>query len=435
MNFVRVSGPQTSMPKPIGRVCVVVNGWPKISSTFVAQELVGLEEHGFDLLLATFGKADGVRHPIHDRLRAEIIRLPTIASGLGQFLRSWMNVRRKPGFAEARALLRSHWKRGQRKRHFRMFLRGVILADRMPADVSAIYAHFIGRPAAVARYASIITGLPLAGSAHARDIWTGSRSDVEAQLAAMQWCATCTKVGAEYLKSIASDPDKVRLIYHGLSVDRIPDGAPLRGDADGADRNSPVHLLSVGRAVEKKGFDILLRALAALPDELNWRWTHVGPGVIMADLKRQAEELGLSDRIDWLGARDQRTVFDLIRRADLFVLPSREASDGDKDGLPNVLMEAQSQQLACLSTNFSEIPELIQDGVTGVLVPPGDSAALASALERLIRSPQERKTLGLAGCERVRRSFDASTGIAEIAGLLRETMQDRTTHEARSEAA
>ena len=105
---------------------------------------------------------------------------------------------------------------------------------------------------------------------------------------------------------------------------------------------------------------------------------------------------------------------------DLFVLPCREASDGDRDGLPNVLMEAQSQALVCLSTNFSEIPELIVHGDTGVLVPPGVAPPLTDALERLMRSPEERERFGMAGYRRVRSSFESDSGIRQIAGLLRQ---------------
>jgi glycosyltransferase involved in cell wall biosynthesis len=182
-------------------------------------------------------------------------------------------------------------------------------------------------------------------------------------------------------------------------------------------------LLSVGRAVEKKGFDVLLDALSKLPSDLSWRWTHVGGGKILEQLQSQAASLGLFDRISWLGAQDQRQIIDLYRGSDLFVLPCREAADGDRDGLPNVLMEAQSQALACLSTDFSEIPELIIDGETGALVPPAAAAALTAALERLIRSPQERERLGLAGYERVRSKFEADGGIREIARLLRASMR------------
>ena len=107
------------------------------------------------------------------------------------------------------------------------------------------------------------------------------------------------------------------------------------------------------------------------------------------------------------------------RGSDLFVLASRIAANGDRDGLPNVLMEAQSQGLACISTNVSGVPELIRDGETGFLVKAGDAQALANALEALIRNPAQRHTLGLAGAARVRQAFDHELAIDRLADRLR----------------
>jgi glycosyltransferase involved in cell wall biosynthesis len=391
--------------------------------TFVAQELVGLENEGLDLWIATYGEPDAIRHPIHERLKASIHRLPGPGVSYRRFVRAWLKVRRNPGFNEALALFRREMLRDRKRRTWRAFVRGVTLAGELPADIRVIYAHFINSATTVARYASIISGVPLAASAHARDIWTGSKLDLVEKLEAMRWCATCTSVGADRLRSLADVPDKIRLIYHGLSFDRLPADPPLRGRPDGSHPDLTVQLLSVGRAVEKKGFDILLEALAALPSDLHWRWTHVGTGKIIDSLLRRRDELGLGDRTRWLGARDQKEVFSLYRESDLFILPCREASDGDRDGLPNVLMEAQSQALACLSTEFSEVPELIRSGETGVLVPPGDPHALTRELERLICSPVEREKLGMAGYHRVRSCFEAESGIREIAALLRQTME------------
>src|SRR5690606_7768994 len=123
-------------------------------------------------------------------------------------------------------------------------------------------------------------------------------------------------------------------------------------------------------------------------------------------LKAEAERLGVAARIAWHGSQAQAAVLEAYRRADIFALASKVADDGDRDGLPNVLMEAQSQALACVATNVSAIPELIADGETGLLVPPGDAAALAAALERLIRDPALRARLGAAGQARIAASFD-----------------------------
>jgi glycosyltransferase involved in cell wall biosynthesis len=190
------------------------------------------------------------------------------------------------------------------------------------------------------------------------------------------------------------------------------------GGRDGRDPAAPVRLLSVGRAVEKKGYDLLLAALAALPPGLHWRLTHVGGGPLRPALERQAANLGLAGRIDWRGAETQAAVLAHYRNADLFVLASRIARDGDRDGLPNVLMEAQSQGLACLATRVAAIPELIDDGATGALVPPEDVAALAAALVRLIGDPAQRRRLGQAGQQRIRADFDMKGGIDSLARLL-----------------
>ncbi len=152
-----------------------------------------------------------------------------------------------------------------------------------------------------------------------------------------------------------------------------------------------------------------------MPADLRWRWTHIGGGD-RADLHRLADDLGLSDRIDWRGAQAQEAVLAAYRDADLFVLPCRVADDGDRDGLPNVLMEAQSQALACLSTPVSGVGELIGDAETGLLAPPDDAGALAEALAAArSRDPALRARLGRAGLDRVHADFDFDRGLHRLA--------------------
>ncbi|MFL6752250.1 MAG: glycosyltransferase [Sphingomicrobium sp.] len=403
-------------------VCVIVQGWPRISTTFIAQELVGLEQEGLRLWLATFGRSDKLRHSIHDQLKAPVHRLPSALRHPFEVAKAWRKVRRRPGFRRALALFRQDFRSSRTARRLNDFGRGVMLAAALPPDVGMIYAHFIQSAASIGRYAAAILDLPFAASAHAKDIWTTTETDKRAKLAQMAWLTTCTGPGAEHLSGLADAPGKVHLIRHGLAFARFPEDPPARPRRDGSAPDAPVELLTVGRAVEKKGFDLLLDALGGLTN-LSWRLHHVGYGELIGKLQEQARALGIADRIAWHGAEEQARVIERYRASDLFVLPSREAGNLDRDGLPNVLMEAQSQALACLSTDFSAIPELIIDGETGVLVPPGDVAALRDALERLIRSPQERERLGIAGYRRVRSEFRAETGIGEIAALLRGAMR------------
>jgi glycosyltransferase involved in cell wall biosynthesis len=405
-------------------VCVIVNGWPRISTTFIAQELVGLEREGLRLWLATYGPSDKISHSLHRQLQATVHPLGDPFRQPLRLLRAWMKVRRLPGYAKARSIFREENAGGVTRRRLRSFARSILLAADLPADTGLIYAQFISAAATIGRYAAAIRGLPIAGSAHARDIWMAPDREKKAKLDAMDWCTTCTTSGAEHLAALSGEAGKVRLVHHGLLLDRFPDDMPSHSKRDGSDPDSPVRILSVGRAIEKKGFDDLLAALAGLPNEIHWRWQHIGEGRLLASLQEAARTLGVDDRIQWLGAQDQAAVIARYRESDLFVLPSREGSDKDRDGLPNVLMEAQSQGVCCLSTDFSAIPELIEDGTTGVLVPPGDRAALGAALLRLVQSPESRARLGRAGRDRVRGHFRAETGINEVARLIRGSLKD-----------
>ena len=293
----------------------------------------------------------------------------------------------------------------------------LVLAAELPPDRALIYSHFMHTPGSVARYAALMRGIPFALSAHAKDIWTIPAWEKREKLADAAWAVTCTGANADHLRGLAADPGRVDLVYHGLDLSRFPPPPARKAGHDGRDAAQPVRLLSVGRLVAKKGYDDLLHALAGLPEGLHWRLIHIGGGD-KTDLLRLAADLGIADKIDWRGAQAQTEVLAAYREADLFVLASRIAADGDRDGLPNVLMEAQSQGLACAATAVSAIPELIRDGETGLLVPPEDPPALAAALARLIADPGLRTRLGGAGQARVRADFGTAPGLDQLVRRL-----------------
>jgi glycosyltransferase involved in cell wall biosynthesis len=184
---------------------------------------------------------------------------------------------------------------------------------------------------------------------------------------------------------------------------------------DGNSAADPIVILSVGRLVEKKGTEVLLEALARISRSLHWRFVHVGGGPLARRLERLASSLGIANRVEWRGALTQEKLLLEYCNADLFALASRIARDGDRDGLPNVLAEAQSQALACVATRVSAIPELVRDGQTGLLVEENDPDALARALENLIASPVRRRALSQAGQARVAESFGLDANIEQLA--------------------
>jgi glycosyltransferase involved in cell wall biosynthesis len=329
-------------------------------------------------------------------------------------LRAWRSARRRPGYPAARQAWLEDLRRDPTPNRGRRFGQALVLAEELPAEVGALHAHFLHTPASVARYAAMITGLPWSFSAHAKDIWTTPDWEKREKLRHARWGVTCTAAGAAHLRALAPEAD-LELVYHGLDLSRFPPPQHRAPARDGAQLEEPIRLLSVGRMVEKKGTDVLIEALARLPAHLQWRLDHVGGGPLSAAMKRLAERRGIAARIHWLGPMSQDEVLERYRAADLFVLASRIAADGDRDGLPNVLMEAQSQGLAVIASDLPAIGELVADGATGRLVPPEDPEALARAMAELIGDRGLRARLGAAGQERARGQFSMAAGIDRLA--------------------
>jgi glycosyltransferase involved in cell wall biosynthesis len=409
--------PDGSAPQGGRRVAFVLKGYPRLSETFIAQEILALERRGLDILIVSLRRpTDRKLHPVHRQIAAPRLYLPEyLYQEPRRVWRGWRLARRLPGYGEARRTWLADLVRDPTPNRVRRFGQALVLAAELPADIGHLHAHFLHTPASVARYAAVIRGLGWSVSAHAKDIWTTPAWEKAEKLGAASWAVTCTRAGHADLAALAPDPGRVGLVYHGLDLDRFAPTPHRPAGGDGSDPEHPVVLLSVGRAVAKKGYDDLLAALALLPAGLAWRLVHIGGGALASALRRRAGALGLADRIEWRGAAPQPEVLAAYRAADLFVLAAKIGPDGDRDGLPNVLMEAQSQRLACLATTVSGIPELIHDGATGVLVPPGDPPALAAALEGLIRDPARRAALAGAGERRVRTTFAMQSGIDALA--------------------
>lgn len=400
-----------------GRLAIVLKGWPRLSETFIAQELVALEKRGlaFDVWSMRH-PTDAKRHALHDALKAKVRYLPEyLYQEPLRVLKGLAHARGLPGFGAALKLWLKHLLRDPTPNRVRRFGQAAVLAREASPDLEFIYAHFMHTPSSVALYASMMRGIEWGFSAHAKDIWLSPDWEKRDKLERATFGVTCTKLGAEHLRSLSAEPAKMDLVYHGLDLSRFPPPPPARPLRDGS--NEAVTIVSVGRLVEKKGYQLLLHSLAKLPSDLNWRFVHIGGGDLSSKLKAQAEELGLSGRIEWRGSRNQSEVIAALRDADIFVLPSRIASDGDRDGLPNVLMEAASQELPILSTRVSSIPEFIEDGKQGVLVEPVEDA-LAAGLEKLITDPKGRSQKGAAARKRLVERFGMDAGIDRLLDRL-----------------
>ncbi len=406
------------------KVAVILKGYPRLSETFIAQEILGLQTAGLDLeLISLRHPTDTKRHPVHEEITAPVRYLPEyVHHEPRRCFDAWLKARRLPGYRKARQIWLNDLWRDRTRNRGRRFVQAMVAAIELGEDVGWLYGHFIHTPGSVTRYAAIMRELPFSISAHAKDIWTSPDWELSEKLDDAQWTVTCTKGGADHLGSLAANKGAVKLLYHGLDLTRFP--APGEEEIgslnDGSTPDGTVRFLSVGRAVEKKGFDTLLQALSLLPTDLHWRWVHIAGGPLLAELKRQGDDLGISAKLEFLGSQAQSRVLQAYRECDIFVLPCRIASDGDRDGLPNVIVEAQSQGVPVISTPISGIPELIEDGANGLLIEPDQPEKLASAIDQLSRNPKRRRVMGQHGIDIVHQKFNAATEINQLIDLVRQ---------------
>jgi glycosyltransferase involved in cell wall biosynthesis len=399
---------------------VLVKGYPRLSETFIAQEIRSLEKAGFSLRIVSMRQpTDKEIHPVHREIAAPVTYLPEYLHNEPlRVLRGLLKASRLPAFKSCLRSFLIDLRHDISRNRVRRFGQAAVMASEMPENIAQIHAHFIHTPASVARYTSILTGLPWSCSAHAKDIWTTPDQELANKLRDAAFTVTCTEAGLNRLNALAPAENPARLVYHGLDLSRFKPLIVPSTQRTGSDQSRPVRFLTIARAVEKKGLDTLIEALAALPPDLHWTWTHIGGGTLVKKLTAQAQKHGLSQRCKFLGARAQEEVIAAYANHEIFILPCRIARDGDRDGLPNVLMEAGSQGMTLVSTPVSGVTELIEDGVTGCIVQPDQPQILSATLSRLAADPMERYRLGQAVSQKVFTHFDHDKAMQGLVTLF-----------------
>ena len=393
------------------KVACVLKGYPRLSETFIAQELHALEGAGVPLIIYSLRyPTDPDVHEIHRKIVAPVEYLSEyLYKEPLRVLKGLMYALGRPGIWKLLGVFSRDLVRDFSANRVRRLGQAMEMARELPPDVGWIYAHFLHTPASVARYCAILTGLPWSCSAHAKDIWTSPKWELREKIDDLAWLVTCTQANVAYLQEISNSPDKVSLVYHGLDLHRFTEVSP-----EPAQTGDTVRFLSVGRAVPKKGYRKLLEALAKLPDTLSWQFTHIGGGPELDSLKNEANNLNINDKIQWLGALNSSEVLDRYRNADVFLLFSTVDASGDRDGLPNVIMEAMSQGLVCVASDISGIPEAIDHGVNGFMVEDGDVEGLVAIIENVAGDPGLRSRIGRAAVETIHSRFSLEQNVTSL---------------------
>ncbi len=398
----------------------LVKRFPRLSETFILDEILGLEAAGVDLRL--FAIADPHEQVIQ----------PDVA-----LVRSQVSYLRSDGFRSALALsvaiLSAHGRllaRAPRRylrliayiaasrRHLssvRHFLEAGPLALALERqDATHVHAAFAHGPATVAHFVHLLTGMPFSFAGHAKDLYRSPPDLLARKVADADFVLVCSDSAAGALRELAGPAgSKIVLARHGVNAERfrpfarrageaaLPTAARNRstarsdGDLVPVERPSALRLLAVGRLVEKKGYPVLLDALArAIAAGHMVSLTIVGTGAERRRVEDLTQDLGLGASVQMAGALTQQQVALALGEADAFVQASVVLADGDRDGIPNALLEAMAAGLPVVASSVGGIPEVVTDGVTGLLVPSGDPGALAAALGRLTRDPGLRARLG-----------------------------------------
>ncbi|HYX82218.1 MAG TPA: glycosyltransferase [Gemmatimonadales bacterium] len=392
---------------PSPSVAYIVKAWPRLSETFILNEIIGLERRG--VAIRIFSVRDPTPGPIHERValvRANVTCLSLRTQWRLALPANFRSLRRHPrrylrtlSMAIGKVFRHRHrhpgppWVPMRALAAVRHFLRAGYLADMLHGQSRIhLHAHFASSPGLVALLTSRITGVPYTLTAHAKDIYVLRHpDDLRAKLREARAIVTCTDYNRKHLLSHYPQEcsGKVFRIYHGLDLAPFRNGGHQgAGSAKLGESNDAV-ILSVARLVEKKGLDDLIAALAKLRRRgRSVRLEIIGGGPLRAALAAQAQRLGVGDHVRLLGAQPYETVCLAYRRAAVFVLPCRVAGDGDRDGIPNVLLEAVASGVPVVSTPVSGIPELIDSEHSGLLVEPTNHEMLADAIDRVLQCPE-----------------------------------------------
>lgn len=385
------------------QIAYVLKMYPRFSETFIVNEILELERQGVDVRIYSLRKPDDGRfHASLAKVKAGVIYVPQYPQMEPERVRR-AHERVSLAFPDSYRGLRAEVEARQDEFLLKRFVQaGVIAAHLIEHPVDALHAHFASSATRVAVYVHRMIGLPYSFTAHAKDIFHDevNPESLRAKMRDARFVVTVSDFNRAYLQDLLDgSPGDVRRLYNGIDLRTF---AP-----DPVVRREPGLILGVGRLVEKKGFEDLIRACAWLREgQVDFRCEIIGTGERRDALQALIAELGLTGHVALVGPRSQDQVLAAYRRATVFALPCIVGRDGNRDGLPTVLLEAMAAGLPVVSTRLVGVPEIVDDGVDGLLVEPGDSAALAASLARLLLDDELRDRLAHAGRSKAMQRFD-----------------------------
>jgi glycosyltransferase involved in cell wall biosynthesis len=406
------------------RLGYLYSRYPIISQTFCDAEMLALEQQGIELVIGSvYPPLTSLRHEYIARLKAPIHYAPP-----QEILKIF----------ERNAKMNNKWPRDLVERHLHRY--GPIAKAEQRARnalyfaefftkkrVEHVHVHFANRAAHTAVFLKEISGIPFSVTAHGQDFMKDLGSDdlLREICAAAEFIAAETDYSRDLLRQRCSESAaKIHKVYNGIDLQRFP--------APHSVNNPLPRIVSIGRLVAFKGFDDLVDACAELArHRIDFACEIMGDGPLRQALQAKIGQLDLSSRVKLLGSLSQDAVLEKLQAADIFALASTTDTQGATDVFPTVILEAMASARPVVSTRLAGIPELVVDRQTGILVPPGDSIALAHALEQLLRNPELQLRFGQVGRARIEECFQIGKTVAPLVEMLDRSCRRRSADDVR----
>lgn len=398
------------------KIAYLLNNYPNLTQTFIVQEILELERQGLQLRLFSLFESPSdtpVEEALHVQAAITYIShysIPTLlAAAVRRFLKApWR-------YLHTCIVMGARYRRRSVLRHL---LYAAYLTEHLNREgIVHLHAHFANESTSVAQAVHLFSGIPYSFTAHAFDIYLSSKAELVYKIRMARLVVTCTAYNQRYLAALVDQhvAERIHCIYHGLNLRLFPANIT----AAAKPLTSPL-ILMVGRLIEKKGQSYLLRACRILKDQgYDFICRIVGDGPLRKVLELEIRELELSDRVELWGAATHKRVIEMYQQATITSLPCIISKHGDRDGIPNVLIESLWMGVPVVSTSVSGIPEVITSEVNGLLVPSHDCHALATALARLLNDPSLRCRLADAGRQTVLERFDMASNARRLIHLFR----------------
>ena len=394
--------------KNSSKVGYVLKRYPRYSETFVVNEILAHERSGMEIeIFALRPPCDQYFQNLISKVRSPVNYLPYSGIKTNEFWKAIKDVSvTEPALLN---LLHLAIDEDVRDVYQAVFLAGEVRQKR----INHLHAHFATSATNVARMASAFSGITYSFTAHAKDIFHDAvNSDqLRRKLSDSTNTITVSDFNLSYLRDqFGADAARVHRVYNGLDLDLFPFQEP---------ETRPSTIMSVGRLVEKKGFGVLVDACSILKEDgVPFTCEIIGTGDLESNLRKKIDDFSLQDRVKLPGPRPQSELVELIQNAAVFAAPCIIGEDGNRDGLPTVLLEAMALGTPCVSTNVTGIPEIIKDGETGLLSSQQDPESLAVALRRLLEDIDLRKRLAHQARQLIETEFNIHKNAGKIRSLI-----------------